>query len=1003
MPKNVIAAITAFIFSYSLFAQNALTLHGEVVDKHNNPVFGATIQSNVTGESVLAGKNGFIIKLSQFPDTLIISAVGYQVQKRIIYGSESEVKITLDEFTNELNEVTINTGYQKIPKERSTGSFYLIDSTVFNQRVGPNVLDRLDGITSSLLVDNRKNSVIKYQMRGLSTLTANAATPLIILDNFPYSGDINNINPNDVESISILKDAAATSIWGARAGNGVIVITTKRAHDKQAMQISFNSNLTIKPRPDLFSAYQMNSSDYIDLEEFLFAKGFFNSDFSNVRRPIISPVVEILQQEKLGQITAEQAKEQINAFRGIDMRSDMEKYLYRPSYNQQYSLGIAGASDFVNYRFSIGLDKGMANLAGNDNNRITIRSDNVVHLTKRWDFNPGLILTKTHSTQNSPGGFGSFTQSIAGITPYTRLVNNDGTPAVLDLYYRGVFTDTAGNGQLLDWKFRPLDELKNNNNFTDQSDVVLNLTSSYKLTNWLTAKAAYQYENDWTDNYQIHNLKSFFARDLVNEFTEIIDGTPIYHLPKGGVLVHNGGKMESQSGRFQLNIDKTWNTKNQLSVIIGSELRDMLTTSDSRRDYGYDETTLATQMPDYTTQFQTYDNVRGKTFILNATNSSKFTNRFVSLYSNGSYTYNNRYIISGSFRKDASNFFGVKTNQKWVPLWSVGGAWRISNEDFYRIDWLPELKFRMTYGFSGNLDPNASALTTISYLPASRNNPIHIPAATVSQPANPDLRWERVKQLNFGADFSMLNNYISGSIEYYTKKSIDLMNVSDLDPITGFNSVRKNSATLGGHGVDITLNTLNLNRKVKWKSTILLSYTSFKVLKTNYANASSFRISDGTSIFAVDGYNPYLVASYKFAGLDPATGDPLGYVDGEISKDYYAIFQNPLEQNVISGQALPPIFGSVRNSIQFKGFTLAANITYRLNYYFRKPSISYYSLIYNGSVGYEFEKRWQKPGDEKFTSVPSFIYPMNSNRTSFYNFSDINVDPADNIKLNDVY
>ncbi len=986
----------------SVYAQQKIFLKGRVTDTNNNLIEGASVSSIKSKSIALNREDGFNIILNQLPDTLLISAIGFETKKIIVKDAGSPLIIVLHPFSFNLDEVVINTGYQKIPGDRATGSFHSINNELFNQRISTDIMSHLDGVTSSLLIDKRRANQITYQIRGLSTLTQSAMMPLIVLDNFPYEGDINNINPNDIENITILKDAAASSIWGARAGNGVIVFTTKKAKKGQPFKVSVNTNMTILPKPDLFTAYEVPTESYIELERFLFSKGYYNSMFNSIRRPALSGVVELLQAQKLGVITHGQVEEQINALKQIDVRNDMEKYLYRNALKQQYAINLSGSSEKFDYLISTGYDNDMSNLVGNNNNRITLRSDNTLCLSKKWNIQTGISLTKTNITDNNPGGYGSYKVSLNGITPYSRLVNDDGSAAALDIYYRGLFTDTAGNGGLLDWKFRPIDELHNNDNYTTQSDVLVNLGSIYSANKWLTAEVRYQYQSLWNQNYNYQNLKSFYTRDLINQFTQIIDGSPYYNIPKNGIVNSIEHKTVSQSIRGQLNIDRKWNLKNHLSAIAGGEIRELKNTSTTRQDFGYDANSLNSTGVDYTRQYPTYNNIRGFSYIPDRTNFNATLNRFVSLYSNISYTYNDRYIFSGSIRKDASNLFGVNTNQKWVPLWSAGAAWNISRESFYKNEIIPELKLRMTYGFSGNLDPNSSALTTLNYY-APSFSPIRVPFSFVRTLPNADLSWEKVKQVNFGLDFSFKNHRVYGSIEYYKKKSLNLMNTVNLDPVNGFSAAQKNSASIGGHGLDLILNTINIQRKINWKSSLLFSYISYKVLENLSPPSTIGFISDGAIIFPLKGYNPYTISSYRFGGLDPQNGNPIGFANGEQTNDYNKITKNPINEQVVSGQAIPPVFGTIRNTFGWSNFSLSFQISYRFNYFVRKPTINYASFVSYGRNGYNFEKRWQAPGDENKTNIPSLVYPFQRQRDAFFQYSDINVIPADNIKLTEVY
>lgn len=1002
MKKNIFFLTLFALSAFYIQAQTKIQVSGFVKDAENNIVSGASVRAIHSNKFTVNNDKGFQLLLTVLPDTLIVSAIGFKTVHVPVTKTVGNLSISLERNAGQLEEVTVNTGYEKIPQERATGSFYTIGNDLLNRGTETNILERIDGITSSLLVDKRRDDAVTYQIRGLSTLSMEAMMPLIILDNFPYEGDVNNINPDDVESITVLKDAAAASIWGARAGNGVIVITTKKPRAGQPLRIMLNANISVKPAPDLFSAYQPSAEDYIEVEKFLFGKGYYNSMFNNVRRPPLSEVVEILQAQKTGMISQQEADKKIDLLKTRDVRNDMQKYLYRAGIQQHYSADISGATKNFNYLVSGGYDRALENLKGNKNDRITLRSVNKIKLTQKLNLSTGLNFTRSHAEMNSPGGYDSYHTSINGITPYSRLVNDDGTPAALDIYYRGLFTDTAGGGKLLDWKFRPLQELWNKDNVTDLTDLLLNIGTDYELFPSLKAEIYFQHESAWTDNRDNHNMQTFFTRDMINQFTQIQNGEPLYIVPKNGILNTTDERLISNSGRLQFNFNKSFGSGSYFSAIAGGEVKDVKRTYTAKQDLGYDANSLTTVGVDFTNQYPTYANVRGNAYIIDATVLKATQNRFVSIYSNASYTYKGRYILSGSVRKDASNFFGIKTNQKWVPLWSAGIAWNVSREKFYNVPWLPFFKLRATYGFSGNLNPGVSALTTISYSTAT-SSPIRLPFTSVSSPPNSELRWEKVKQLNIGADFSLLNNVLSGSLEYYTKNSLDVIYAQDLDPVSGFFFVNSNSASIGGHGIDLTLNSLNINRKIKWRSMLLLSYVSYKVTELLYTNQTDGFTSDGTTVFPVNGYNPYLIASYRFAGLDPETGDPLGYVNGKKSNDYNTISNNPINEQVISGQALPPLFGTLLNTVEWKNLSVSVRLTGRFKYFVRKPSLNYNSFIRYGRNGYHLEERWQKPGDELFTNIPSIVYPINSRRDAFYASSDVNVMPADNIKLDNLY
>lgn len=999
--------ILSFLFLFAVapaIAQSGREITGTLILDNNTYVQGATISFLKSRSSTLTDSLGrFKLQLHQFSDTLQISHIGYKtIFLPVTYATNLPLLIKMNASTTELKEVIVNTGYQDIPKERATGSFVKLDNKILNQRVSTDIISRLDGITSSYLVDKRNPNEPTYQIRGLSTLTYEAMSPLIVLDNFPYDGDINNINPNDIESITILKDAAASSIWGARAGNGVIVITTKKARLNQPLKLSINSNVTFSKTPDLFTADQIPVNTFIGLEKYLFEQGNYDALFNDMSQPPISQVVEILDKQRNGLLTPEQVNQQINGLSKHDVRYDMQKYLYRPSVNQQYSINLTGGGNKITYLFSAGYDKNLSELRGNDNQRITIRSDNTIHISPNWQFQSGIILTRSNRTSNSPGGYGSYSFYNGSISPYASLINTDGSPASIDIFYRGLYTDTAGAGRLLDWKYRPLQELANNDNSATLSDVLINLGTNYKINKWLNADLKYQFQQSWNDQKQYNNLNTFYTRDLINRFTQLTPDGVEYILPKEGILRTTNGINKAQSVRGQLNVNNSWGSWHELSAIVGGEVRETKNNVSTATIYGFNNNTLTQTSVDYVNRYPTYGGIYGNSNIPDGSGFNEYVNRFISVYANAAYTYNQKYTISGSVRRDASNLFGVSTNQKWVPLWSAGALWRIDKESFYKMEWLPQLNFRLTYGVSGNLDPGASALTQITYYDASIS-PINVPSAGIVAPPDPHLRWEQVKTWNAGLDFSTKRNRIAGSFDFYVKQSVDLMNSVALDPTTGIITANQNSASIHSKGIDAIINTVNIDRKIKWRTTLLFNYVSYKVTKNLNPPSPVGLVSDGTIIFPLLGYNPYEVVSYKWAGLDPQTGDPMGYINGQVSKDYNGIAKNPIEQQVVHGSALPPVFGAIRNTIEWNKFSLSINITYKLDYYFRRPSLNYNTLFANGNGFSEFEKRWQKPGDEKYTNVPSMDYPDMYMRDNFYQRADINVQRADHIRLNDIY
>src|SRR5690606_17876477 len=282
-------------------------------------------------------------------ETLMISYRGYRDTTIFIdKGTLLPLRVQLVSSRSELEEVIINTGYQQIATERAAGAFEFVGNDELSEAVGSDIIDRLEG-NSSVFFDRRDARALS--IRGRSTIMADAS-PLIVLDNFPYDGDISQINPNDIESVTILKDASAASIWGVRAGNGVIVITTKKGRRNRPGKLELSTNLTYREKPDIYYQPFMSSADFIEVEQFLYEQGFYNSTLRNTRYPIVSPVVEVLAREP----NESELDSLLKQLRAVDVRDDLNQYFLRPTWSQQHGLNYRGGTDKHDYIFSVGWD-----------------------------------------------------------------------------------------------------------------------------------------------------------------------------------------------------------------------------------------------------------------------------------------------------------------------------------------------------------------------------------------------------------------------------------------------------------------------------------------------------------------------------------------------------------------------------------------------------------------------------------------------------------------------
>ena len=1000
----------------SLVAQPGILKINGIVQSSSDksPIEGATLILLNSETTAISGADGhFAIILTAYPDTLEVRHIGFKTRYIPIDKEDNKILIIqLVAETSNLREVVVSTGYQLIPKERETGSFDFINNKLLNRNVSPDILDHIENLTPGLLFNHgNAANTDKFLIRGRGTIYANAQ-PLIVLNNFPYDGDINNINPDDIESISILKDAAAASIWGARAGNGVIVITTKTGRTTKP-SVEFNSNITMGQRPDLSNIHEISSSDYIDLEKFLFSNGYYKYILTSASHSPVTPVVELLNDEATGLISTEEANDQIEQYKKNNALKDIQKYMYRPSQSEHNDINVSGNTPKVNYYMSAGWDRSLSPLVSYQSNRVTLRTRNTFKISKNFQINAAMSYVQNISENGNNPGYLLNSGAGKGLYPYAQLVDQKGMPEAIVRDYRKTWVDTVGGGSLLNWTYNPIEDIYNEKNTVQTRDYVANAGINYSFNSSLKAEIKYQYENQVINGNDFNSSESYFTRNLINKYTQVDPSTGVlsHPVPLGGILDKSITDLTSHQGRIQLNYNQSWdNSKHHIAAIAGWEIKDMTTNVFRDRLYGYDpdKSTVETNM-DYVTYFPLYYYRVITSPVTNGQYVSKLTDRFISYYANASYTFQNRYTLSASGRTDEANLFGVKTNQKGVPLWSVGASWAISNEPAYSINWLPALKLRVTYGQNGNISRLASAYTTATLFGANTTPAID---ATIVNPPNQHLTWEQVGTMNIGIDFTIGNRILYGDIEYYRKRSTNLMGQAPTDPTLGLSDNSGNSffygnvAAMRGSGVDVELNSNIMNRRFKWRTTFIFSYTKSEV--TQYmlptSNSGKSYLAVGINyINPVKGKPVFAYYSYRWGGLDPTDGDPQGYINGKISKDYITLMNNtPLQDMVYNGPAEPTVFGAIRNEFAWKNFSLSFNISYKLGYYFRRPSINYSALFSSWSGSSDYAQRWQKPGDERITNVPSLVYPANTNRDAFYEYSQILVNSADNLRLEDL-
>lgn len=900
--------------------------------------------------------------------------------------------------THMLEEVMVSTGFQQLHKERATGSFSFINQKKLEEQIGRDIIGRLESTASGYQFDRRPGGLANGPLvRGLGTING-PTHPLIVLDNFPYEGDIDQLNPNDIVSITILKDAAA--VWGARAANGVIVIRTKSGSLGQPFRLEFNTNLSMGGKPDLYYLPVISSEDFIGVEKILYDNGFYNNRLTSSSQPAIPPAVELfIKMENATEAERQAMGMKLDRWRHLDVRRDFNKYFYSHSAAQQYAVNMSGAGTSMAWSAMAGYDRNIDELGANQQ-RFNLRLQQVYRPIKTVELHASLRYSNSPSRSGRPAY-----RSFSGILyPYAEFADQNGNPLPLYRQYRQAFIENvASEGKLMDWNYYPLIDHQYQKTNGSASDLLLNTGANYKILDGLHLQMQYQFEQQQQRTRELQGLGSYYTRNIINGYTELMpDGTINRHVPVGDILNTSSNNLLSHQGRVQLDFEKSW-LRHGFTAILGSEVRHKRIRSQGNRLYGYDDEFLTFSFPDLTTNYPNY--VTGsRSFIPSGASLGDVTTRFASGYANAAYVYDRRYTLSISGRRDASNLFGLHTNDQWNLFWSVGTAWHVSNESFYNFVPLPSLKVRATYGATGNVDPSMVAVTTVRYLSGVNPN-TGTPYANFSNYYNPDLRWETSRMLNVGVDFSTSANRLSGSIEFYRKKGHDLFGQVPVEETMGVGrTITRNSGNMKSTGWDVQLSSQNLIGKFAWQTQLNFSQNRDRVTAnhplTNSAGSYVNTPGGTPGNLALVGRPVNGLYAYRWEGLDANTGDPLGFLNGEVSKNYsrFSADTKP-EDLVFAGSALPTVFGALGNTFSIKRLSLGVSILYKFGYYFRRGSIDYWSL-YNNKVGHsDYAQRWLQPGDEIKTNIPSMVYPAVSARDNFFKGSEVLVEKADHIRL----
>lgn len=953
------------------------TVKGKVTDEKGEPLTGATVIVKGTTRGVATDAAGqYSINIPADVTTLEVSFLGYK-KVEVTIGKRTEINVKLEPDAQVIEDVVV-TGYQTISKERATGAYSIVGAKELEKKPTSNLAQALIGLVPGLTVVSAPvDGQVRFAIRGQGTLSQVGMggadfkpdnDPLIVVDGFPISGytldsdPFSTINPNDVASVTVLKDAAATSIYGARAANGVIVITTKKGKTESKLEISADAYCSVSSRADLDYLFNMASAEnQFRFEELMhkydpinFAGNDPYTKLSARRRYMSAPYSMLYERDSKKNLSTEEYEAKKRALielgnRGL-WKDDLNEYIFRRMVRQQYNVSLRGATQKLDYAFSASYDDEDSYLQGNGNRRVLLNLTSSARLTKNLTFELA-VNTMFGKEENNGTGI----ENIRGwLSPWTRLTDEQGKfvhiPTSQTVYEPLLMSAEYYADKIpADWTYNPAADREEMDNYSKTMNYRVQGGFDYRTSWGLNVSAKGQYEQRRYNKHVSYEPASFYVRNLYNTYSEQDEtGRYISYFPKGGVFSDEGHTYEAYNLRGQADYSIT-KDKHALNVLAGTEIISATTEADPKvTRYGYNKYTnsVLTEL-DYVTK---RDNIFGVSDYMpfeKLGSLSTLEDRFFSVYANAAYTYDNRYSVTASFRTDASNFQAEDVRDKFSPFWSVGASWLISNERFLQqASWVDQLKLRSSYGIAGVAagKQGTSSVTTVAVHPGNIIYSGNESFNTIAARGNNTLTWEKSRTLNIGIDMAFFGHKLSGNVEFYNKYSYDVLANTTVPVISqGENSMLLNNAEILNRGMEFSIGSnLTVAGDLRWNGTLNYSYNHNELKKFGYtgpympvgpAYVVGHPIS-GVGVLKPVGYTP---EGYVLLGGKDGTQEVILDYDSSHMMDYVI----PREGQTFDdnnwayylGSMEPTSVLSFSNQFSWKGLTFSFMITGQFGYY----------------------------------------------------------------------
>ena len=960
--------LTLFVLIAPLFAlaQQTRTISGQVIDRTDGtPLVGATVfiapeetqARNYNPQGTIAYEQGrFEFTLPASVGKVVVSYLGYEAQTVDIAG-KSNFTIRLSPAENRVDAVVV-TGYQRIEKRKLTSSIANVRMADISRDGVASVDEMLSGSIAGLTstpTTGAPGGASKVKIRSTVTLNGNT-DPLWVLDGIPLEGNdipadwsskenidnlynmsIAGLNPADIEDITVLKDAAATAIYGARAANGVIVITTKKGLRNQPTRVNVTASLFVTDRPDLSKLNLMNASQKVDFELALAANGRLDylSSMGGVAR-ILDKAGErnALRQGGINALSPE-TRAAIDALRRNG--TDWGKEIYQVALNQQYSFNVSGGGNRASYYLSGGYYNEQGSTVGTGFERLNLTMKTDYDLLKNLRFGASVFVgqNRNESYLSDTDVFTNPSRYSRTVNPYLNACNPDGSYA----YDPDMNVYQGDNDDVIDFNF--LEERANTEYTLRTRSMKTIFDLDFRPVKQLRIYTQFGLQVDNSMTEKMAREETYFTRKYA--LYSLVDG--VTYMPQGGIIQNWNADLSQYTWKAQAEYSDSFAEKHEVDLMAGLEMRGTTSTTIHTKGFGYDFRTM-TNEPMVFPAGDEGTNLANSPYFTQY-QKSFYENRYLSYFFTASYTYDNRYTLFGSMRYDGTNLFGVDPKYKFNPMWSISGAWNINREGALRnARWLDNLRLRLSYGAQGNIDRSTSPYILGTWTTRTPGSVVE-DAINVTSPPNQNLRWETTYSWNTALDFAALDNRIGFTFEVYGRRSKDLITSRTIPSETGFSVTSSNYGEISSRGIEFSLNTVNIrSRSFRWETQFNLAHNTDRVEKV--------LIDDKAWTPSLQGYSASAVFALRTAGLDEY-GIPLFWKDGQkvslqefvnfrvektypFGTDYPDIYEfspvmdqdRPDVRSRLShiGSLNPDLTGGFNNRFYFKGFDLTVSCNF---------------------------------------------------------------------------